>query len=437
MFRQEVFRWIEERHLLLPGERVLVALSGGADSVALLCVLQELGYRLEAAHCNFHLRGEESDRDERFVRQLCERRQIPLHVIHFSTGAYAASRKISIEMAARELRYRWFEELRDQGGFRVVAVAHHRDDSVETLLLNLTRGTGINGLRGIRPVNGMVVRPLLGVSREAILTYLDRLGQPYVTDSTNLEDAYARNKIRLNVLPALREINPSVAESIAETASRLDDVAEIYRHAMQEACCRVCPDGKRISIPALLKEVAPQAVLFELLHGKGFNASQIRDILRSLSGESGRLFQGAGWTLLRDREYLFLRSDAEESILSVLQERIVPVEDLPVLPREKEVACLDADRITWPLELRVWSSGDRFIPLGMQNYKKVRDYLRDRKMSLFEKEKQQVVVSGGEIVWLVNERIDQRFRVTGQTRRVLLLQVREERSGETSNDLIP
>ena len=154
---------------------------------------------------------------------------------------------------------------------------------------------------------------------------------------------------------------------------------------MQEACCRVCPDGKRISIPALLKEVAPQAVLFELLHGKGFNASQIRDILRSLSGESGRLFQGAGWTLLRDREYLFLRSDAEESILPVLQERIVPVEDLPVLPREKEVACLDADRITWPLELRVWSSGDRFIPLGMQNYKKVRDYLRDRKCLFLRK----------------------------------------------------
>ena len=188
MFIRRVSQYIEEKHLLQPGDKVLVALSGGADSVALLRVLLRLGYVCEAAHCNFHLRGEESLRDEQFVRELAARLDVPLHVIHFDTNEYAASHGVSVEMAARELRYGWFGQLRRECGARVVAVAHHRDDSVETFLLNLVRGTGINGLQGIRPVNGEVVRPLLCVSRAEILEYLASLGQAYVTDSTNLQD---------------------------------------------------------------------------------------------------------------------------------------------------------------------------------------------------------------------------------------------------------
>lgn len=239
MFHHEIDKYIEEKQLFTLRDRVLVALSGGADSVALLRVLLALGYRCEAAHCNFHLRGEESNRDEQFVRELCRGLGVALHVTHFDTTAYAARHHVSIEMAAREMRYRWFEQLRQEREMSVIAVAHHRDDSVETFLLNLVRGAGINGLKGISPKNGAIVRPLLEVNRQDILDYLQHLQQPYVTDSTNLQDEYMRNKIRLNILPMLRELNPSVSESIAETAARLGDVSLLYNKEIEAGKRRV------------------------------------------------------------------------------------------------------------------------------------------------------------------------------------------------------
>ena len=228
MIQQRVIRYIEKEHLFLPDDKLLVALSGGADSVALLRVLHTAGYQCEAAHCNFHLRGEESNRDERFVRQLCQKYGIHLHTIDFNTTQYATEKHISIEMAARELRYQWFEKIRKECQADVVAVAHHQDDSIETILLNLIRGTGITGLLGIRPRNGTIVRPLLCINREEIIRYLQNIGQDYVTDSTNLEDEYTRNKIRLNLLPLMQEINPSVKNSLIETSNHLNDVATIY-----------------------------------------------------------------------------------------------------------------------------------------------------------------------------------------------------------------
>ena len=225
---QKVVQYIERHKLFSLDDKILVALSGGADSVALLRLLLSLGYTCEAAHCNFHLRGAESDRDEHFVRQLCLEHRVTLHTVHFNTEQEAKERHISIEMAARELRYAWFEKTREACSAAVIAVAHHQDDSVETLLLNLIRGTGINGLRGIRPRNGHIVRPLLCLDRKEITGYLESIGQSYVTDSTNLQDEYTRNKIRLNLLPMMQEINPSVKESILKTAEHLDDAASIY-----------------------------------------------------------------------------------------------------------------------------------------------------------------------------------------------------------------
>ena len=226
-FREEVQRFIACKRLFGPSSKLLVALSGGADSVALLRVLVELGYTCEAAHCNFHLRGEESDRDEAFVRQLCEQLSVPLHVTHFDTQAHAREHQQSIEMAARELRYGWFQELVKQRKLNAIVVGHHRDDHVETLLINLIRGTGINGLTGIPAENGWVRRPLLNVSREQILDYLDHLGQPFVTDSTNLEDEYLRNKIRLNLLRMLEDLNPSIRETLSDSISHLEGVANV------------------------------------------------------------------------------------------------------------------------------------------------------------------------------------------------------------------
>lgn len=424
MFTRKVSLYIEEKQLFSTGEKILVALSGGADSVALLRVLLRLGYTCVAAHCNFHLRGAESDRDEAFVRELCKQQKVSLQVTHFDTEAYASQNDLSIEMAARELRYRWFEQVRQEVQADVIAVAHHRDDSVETFLLNLTRGTGIGGLKGIAPVNGKVVRPLLAVGRKEILDYLEDLNQPYVTDSTNLEDIYTRNKLRLNILPELREINPSVDDSIMETAHRLAEVEAVYKDAIAKACRYVMEEAGCIRIARLLEQPSPQAVLFELLYPLGFNAAQLKDVYRSLSAESGRQFYSKEYRLLRDRDCLFIRKRESGEKRVVLCQKVMDVASAEPLLRDRCVACLDVNKVRAPLVLRKWQSGDRFVPFGMNGFKRVRDYLCDRKFSLFQREEQYVVCAGEDIVWLVNERTDNRYRVTEKTTAVLVLSVK-------------
>ena len=431
MLKYDVQRFIEEKDLFNLQDKVLVALSGGADSVALLRVLLSLGYTCECTHCNFHLRGLESDRDENFVRQLCEEHSIPLHVTHFDTSAYAKEHHLSIEMAARELRYEWFEHIRKEIEASVIAVAHHRDDSVETFLLNLMRGAGINGLKGIPVKNGYIVRPLLSVSRDVILDYLQAINQGYVTDSTNLEDEYMRNKIRLNILPLMKEVNPSVMETIQETTFRLSEVANIYQKDRMEAITHkvtfLSPELLRISLIDVLEDVAPISLLHEVLSPKGFNASQIRDIYRSLSSsQSGKRFFSTEWEVLRDREYLWIqKKDSSPLIPELIIEEIERTPSF-VIPRDKHIACLDADKLNHPLTIRKWERGDKFIPLGMNGKKKVSDYLTDKKFSLFQKENQYVVCSGEDIVWLVNERSDHRYRITDSTQRILLIQIKKD-----------
>lgn len=424
MIERKVIRYIEEQQMFTRQSRIIVALSGGADSVALLCILLRLGYSCEAAHCNFHLRGEESIRDQSFVEELTRKLGVPLHLVHFDTKAYAFQKGISIEMAARELRYDWFEKLRKQRKADVIAVAHHRDDSVETFLLNLIRGTGINGLRGIQPVNGVIVRPLLNISRYEILDYLSAINQPYVTDSTNLTGDYTRNKIRLNIIPLLEEINPSVSTAIADTAGRLGEVAKIYHDAMKEACHRVCIDEHRISVTALLKEVSPKSVLYELLYPIGFNPSQINDIFDTLGKQSGKRFYAEDKVLLYNRDELIWQEKNATSTLPLLCKEFTDRSVMKDIPDDTTIACLDADSINEDLVIRKWQSGDRFVPLGMTGFKKVRNYLLDKKFSLFQKENQYVVCSGSDIVWLVGERIDNRFRVRPETQRIVILRVK-------------
>lgn len=446
MFIKEVENFIREKQLFTLEDRVLVAVSGGADSVALLRVLLKLGYNCGAAHCNFHLRGVESDRDEVFVKELCSRYHVPLQVAHFDTTAYAAKQNISLEMAARELRYQWFEQVRVQTGSRVIAVAHHEDDCVETLLLNLIRGTGINGLKGIRCRNGYVVRPLLQVSRKDILEYLARAAQEYVTDSTNLKDEYTRNKIRWNILPEMEKINPSVQRSILATATRLSEVSVIYGQAIEEGKRRV-QDEKGILIAALIKEPSPHTLLFEILYPLGFNSSQIDEISDSLYGQAGRRFYSSGWTVLKDRTHLLLRPMASKDgadvsvgpfILDfpdndtvclarqeIRMQRMAYSPDF-IIPKDRERACLDASRVQFPLQVRKWRPGDWFIPFGMKGKKKVSDYLTDHKLSLYEKEATYVVCSNGQIVWIVGQRSDNRYRVGEETQEIILLSVEKK-----------
>ena len=425
MIQQRVIQYIEKEHLFSLNDKILVALSGGADSVALLCVLHTAGYPCEAAHCNFHLRGEESNRDELFVRQLCRKYGIHLHTIDFNTTQYATEKRISIEMAARELRYNWFEKIKKECKANVIAVAHHQDDSVETMLLNLIRGTGITGLLGIRPRNGAIVRPLLCINREEIIRYLQQIGQDFVTDSTNLEDEYTRNKIRLHLLPLMQEINPSVKNSLIETSNYLNDVATIYNKVIDETKKKIItPEGIRID--ALLDAPTPETLLFETLHPLGFNSAQIKDIANSLHGQSGKQFVSKEWRVIKDRNLLLLETiqpeDGPALPYQLIKEEREFTPDFRI-PREKETACFDADKLNEEIHCRKWQAGDTFIPFGMTGKKKISDYLTDRKFSISQKERQWVLCCGERIAWLIGERTDNRFRIDETTKRVIIYKI--------------
>lgn len=428
---ETIRRYIETEELLTPGGRVIVGLSGGADSMALLDLLTLLGYQCVAAHCNFHLRGEESQRDADFVRRWCNETDIPLQSVDFDTRQYAAERKLSIEMAARELRYEWFEIIRQQQDAEAIAVAHHRDDSVETLLLNLIRGTGIRGLSGISPRKGRVVRPLLGVTRTQIEHYIVERAIPTVFDSSNHDDRFLRNALRLRVIPLLEELNPSVREAIHRTSQHLAEAEKVYRNAIAALSADLFHDG-RIDIAALKQSPSPRALLFEILTPLGFNPSVIGDIAESLDATPGKQFPSAQHRVLKDRDaLLIIPLAAEEQQVSfaihadtTVLEMPLPMQilslEMPVtIEKSKSMLYADQELLHFPLLLRKWQPGDWFIPFGMKGRKKLSDYFTDRKMSLYDKEEVWLLLSGDEVVWIVGERPDDRFRVTNQTNRVL------------------
>ena len=432
--KYKVEKYIEKHQLLEKESPVLVALSGGADSVALLLVLHNLGYRCEAIHCNFHLRGEESNRDEAFVTALCQKLGITLYIVHFNTTEHAKAHGISIEMAARELRYEAFEKQRKQSCAQAIAVAHHRDDSAETLLLNLVRGTGIKGLRGIQPKNGYIIRPMLCVGREDIIDYLKWRGEGFVTDSTNLTSDYTRNKIRLEVIPKLAEINPSIKESLAQTAQRISEAELIYRQAIEEAVKRVKKDYC-IDIELLKREIAPTTLLHEMLSPLGFNSAQVEDIYNSIESEGSRQFTATEWCVTKDRNKFIItpKEQFEQADITLPHEGSVETPQGVItvthtvfngdIPKQRNTACLDIEKLHLPLILRKIHNGDRFAPFGMRGTKLVSDYLTDRKKSLIEKQAQLVVTDAkGEIVWLVNERPSSRCCIGESTKRILILE---------------
>ena len=429
--------YIAQHQLLRPGAPVIVGLSGGADSVALLHILTRLGYPCVAAHCNFHLRNDESDADADFAQQTAEALGLPFRRIDFDTADYARQNDVSTEMAARTLRYEWFETLRRELGAEAIAVAHHRDDNVETVLLNLIRGTGLSGLCGMRPRNGHIVRPLLSVDRHQIVRWLADRHLPFCTDSSNASDVYRRNFVRLRLLPLMEQLNPSVRDAILRMAGHLTDVEAIYRNAIDSYRAHLIDADGRISIDALLRTPAPQAVLFELLTPYGFTPSQCADIARALSGESGRSFVAPGgrWHLLKDRLHLILYPADEVSadaftltlgseltapIRLSLEERIV--DEAFTISRSPHVATFDADRIALPLTLRRWRAGDNFVPFGMTGRKKLSDYFSDHKFSLLRKAAAWILCdASGRILWIVGHRTDNRFRITSKTRRALII----------------
>ena len=430
----QVRAYIDKHRLLSASDKVLVGLSGGADSVALLSVLVKLGYTCIALHCNFHLRGEESVRDEKFAQAFADKLHVPFCKIDFKTEQYAHENHLSIEMAARELRYAWFEDMRIRLQAQAIAVAHHRDDSIETLLMNLVRGSGIRGLVGIRPRNQYVIRPLLAVSRKEILSWLEEQQCTYVTDSTNLSDAYTRNFIRLRVLPLLEEINPSVRQTLSRTADHLSAAETIYLSVLEKARQELWVKDK-LSIEKLMQYPSPETILYELLQPFGFSRQVASDVFRSLEGESGKVFYTDSYRLVKDREYLLLSKREQISSITYTYsleagqwqepfsfsfEMIQKDADF-AFQVSKDIAYFDADKLDSVLQLRRWQQGDWFIPFGMKGRKKVSDYFSDHKFTLEQKENAWLLCSGQSVIWLVGERSDNRFRVSADTKRILIV----------------
>lgn len=394
----------------------LIALSGGADSIALALMMKEHGHKIHALHCNFHLRGEESNRDENFVREFCSSNNIPLEVCHFDTYSSAKEHGVSIEMEARKLRYSWFAERASHLKAEAICVAHHKDDQAETLLLNLIRGTGLNGLAAMYPdrvINGLrILRPLLEYTKADILDYLSTRGQDYVTDSTNLERDTMRNKIRLDIIPKLLEINPNVVDCLARTAHNVrmeldTDSKESYYH----------------------KWLSPL----------GFTRQQILDIYEhrpenalSTNDNSGCLWYSSEYTLLLDRKKWILRKNSDDHKINSW----ILCDELPnktILKKSdflnNKQAFIDADKVEGLLELRFVRTGDRFQPYGMnRGTKLISNYLTDLKVNLLDKRNQLVVVDNAndKIIWVVDRIIDNYYKITSHTKRIYKLSVTEE-----------
>ena len=421
----KVSAYINKHKLLNANDLYIVALSGGADSVALLLLLKEGGFNVHAAHCNFLLRGSESDRDEDFCVDLCRQLGVELHRAHFATREYAEAHKVSVEMAARELRYNWFEQLRKDIGAVGICVAHHRDDSVETVLLNMIRGTGLRGLTGIQPRNGYVLRPLLCVSRDEIEHFLAKRGQKYVIDSTNLETDVKRNKVRLQVLPLLRTLNSAVSdniqrmvENVAEAQIVLDSLLDNFKK------------HNTLELRELEKYGSSEYVIYEWLKNYGFNGTQARQVLEA---ETGKIMSSSqGYDVLKDRERLII-----ERTLKPFNPMRIPEEGMYVLDEKMRlslrkcaayvskkpfVATFDAQKVVFPLTVRRVEEGDWMIPFGMRGRKLLSDLMTDRKMTVFEKRRQLVVVDAQDvIVWAVGLRIADSVAVAETTQSVLEL----------------
>ncbi len=434
-----VERYIAEHKLLDKSGLYLVALSGGADSTALLLLLRELGYSIEAVHCNFNLRGAEAVRDEEFCKALCRKHNVPFHRILFDTKAYAAAHHVSIELAARELRYTYFEQLRRDIGATDVCVAHHQDDVAETVLMNMARGTGLRGLTGIRPRNGHVVRPLLCVARHEIEHFLAERQQTFVDDSTNFEDDATRNVVRHHVVPQLQQVNAKATEHICQMAERMAAVRALVDNVLSPL-----KESRCIDLAELRRVVSHDYLLYEIIRQYGFNTEQARQMFLALGGGSdgGLLFSSDTHDILIDRGKLIVEEKTPdfnavvmpEDGLYVVSQNVPQKGRIKVSTTERSVsfepskkpytATLDADKLTFPLTLRRAEAGDWMVPYGMHGRQLLGDMMTNRKFTFFERRRQLVVVNGdGRIVWLVGLRTDQRFCVDETSSRITTLQI--------------
>ena len=447
--------FLQREHLVAEGQRVLLAVSGGRDSVTMAHLFQRAGIPFGIAHCNFHLRPGDCDRDELFVRSMAEGYGVALHCTGFDTQSYAQENGLSIEEAARQLRYDYFERVRQEEGYGVVATAHHRDDAIETFFINLLRGTGVNGLTGISVRNGKIIRPLLPFGRAEIDKYVKRHNLTYVEDITNSQPVYLRNRIRLQLLPMMRQISPAFDDVMSRNMVHIEHCAQLYNQTVDRLREQLLhsDDGVNytVDIPSLLRCQPIETVLYELLHPFGFNSSVVEQVTESLHAQSGKQFFSSTHRLVKDRDILLVSplqciSNQSSFIISRPQlngcgsQFVVDVSRCMVefhfdnacdgtMDRVRQIgrdeAWYDFDRVRFPLSLRRWQKGDRFTPYGMKGSRLVSDLLTDVKVSLVEKEKVWLLCDAdGRIMWVLGIRTADVAVVTTSTRTIMKVRIK-------------
>jgi tRNA(Ile)-lysidine synthase len=432
--------YINEKHLFEPRQKVLLAVSGGIDSMVLLHLFEKSDFDYGVVHCNFQLRGSDSDKDEEFVRQQVLIHGVPFFSTRFETEDYAGVNGISIEMAARELRYSYFEKIRVENNYDFIATAHHLDDLLETFFLNLSRKTGIRGLTGIKEKSGNIIRPLLFAGRKEIEDYARTNFIGNREDHTNSEVVYQRNFIRHRILPVFSELNPAFNSNLSETIENLREVEDVFAYFMQKERDKVLSadgDEVSVSIEKLRQFAFPNILLYEILSPFNFNANVIQQVYKSLENLPGKQFFSKTHRLVKDRAHLFITPlpEPENRVFYVEEDDIelfAPL-DLTVerrsiegfeIIKDPQVACLDLEKLDFPLLIRKWRPGDYFQPLGMKGFKKISDFLIDEKIPVHQKENTWLLCSGQKVIWVMGHRIDNRFKISEATRQVLKIEIR-------------
>ncbi len=431
--------YVEQNALATVEEKILLTVSGGVDSMVLLDLFTKSGYNVGVAHCNFQLRGEESEEDEVLVEERAAEYGVGFYNKRFDTTAEMDRTGESMEMAARRLRYEWFEQICIEHSYTIIAVAHHADDSIETFFINLFRGTGLRGLTGIKKQIGKVVRPLSFATRKEILEYAAANHIPYREDSSNRSTKYLRNKIRLGLVPRLREINPKFTQLMRSNLSRLGDAQNFINLCITQIAAEVISEEGgiyRLQTEKISEEMPRTFVIYEMLNTRfGFKGDVTDSLVRSLnSGVSGRRFYSKDYVAYIDRGDILIKAiDVDDSCEvevsdnatrsycgnSVLYFEKIVIDLIESFDLGDNTALIDADKLTYPLTLRKWREGDTFTPLGMSGHKKVSDFLIDEKVSIPEKERQFVLTSAGEIVWLIGRRIDDRFKIEDESENIV------------------
>ncbi len=427
-----------EEHQFIKDEKILLAVSGGIDSVVLASLLNQFAMDFAITHCNFQLRGKDSDEDESLVKDLAIKYAVPIFTKKFDTVNYAKGKGISTQIAARELRYEWFRKLANEHGFKFIATGHHANDQLETIIFNLTKGTGIKGLRGILPINGNIIRPLIYAKKEEIEQYASEKSLKWRDDISNQSLKYKRNLLRHKVIPVLEQINPSLVSNLHFTTERLAETAYLVKSTCKEfnqKNIRKTKDGAfEIDLMALQNSAFKNLILSEILTPYDFNFRQTRQVVNNLNAQVGKIYKSRSHELLINRKSLIVRpisekpkwqqveikEDTKEIKFSnlTLECNFIDKPSTNNLVFKPNKLYLDAALIAFPLIVRYWKSGDSFIPFGMQGNKKVSDFLTDKKLSIFEKQSVKVLCYENTIVWVIGLRPDNRFRVTDKTKKI-------------------